>query len=335
MSIESEISETLAANLNSKVFIPYNNRFFFDDNLMARKYAEIFGIEPDENWFEAFRIATEGQGDERRKINSLISSSLLSLLMFHKLFMNDNTNDYISIKLPNIDDAVLFDKCFFEVRNRVVRFPSCVDVALYSSKQNVILFLESKFTEYTRLKKEEYYGKGYITLYTEYLRQHLSPIIETDKATFKGKEKLRIGTKSGERYIEGVKQSISHLIGLTRGPHKVGTGYYPESYHAKYSRLYGNAGKLYYGTILFDPRGMNVDCSMYEDYVKLYVDTIGSHGKELVNGICEWNNQLKKSNKKRKEEIVVLPKPLSYQDVFQTDHNRRYITNQIREFYSI
>lgn len=334
MSIESEISETLAANLNSKVFIPYNNRFFFDKNCIARKYAEIFGIEPDENWFEAFRIATEGQGDELRKINSLISSSLLSLLMFHKLFMNDNTNDYISIKLPDTDDAVLFDKCFFEVRNRVVRFPSCVDVALYSSERNVMLFLESKFTEYTRVKKEEYYGKGYITLYIEYLRQYLNHIIETEKATIKGKEKLRIGTISGERYIEGVKQSISHLIGLTRGPHKVGTGYYPESYHAEYSKLYDNAGKLYYGTILFDPRGMNVNDSMYEDYVKLYVDTIGSHGEELVDGICEWNNQQKKSYNKGKE-IVVLPNPLSYQDVFQTEPNRRYITNQIREFYLI
>ncbi len=334
MNTESEISKTLAANLNSKVFTPYNNRFFFDDNLMARKYAEIFGIEPDKNWFEAFRIATEGQGDELRKINSLISSSLLSLLMFHKLFMNDNTNDYISIKLPNFDDAVLFDKCLFEVRNRVVRFPSCVDVALYSSKQNVMLFLESKFTEYTRVKKEEYYGKGYITLYTDHLQQYLSHIIETDKAIIKGKEKLRIGTKSGERYIEGVKQSISHLIGLTRGPRQGGTGYYPESYHDEYSRLYDKADKLYYGTILFDPRGMNVDGSMYEDYVNLYVDTIGSHGKEIVAEICKWNNLPKKSYNKDKE-IEVLPNPLSYQDVFQTEPNKSYITNQIREFYSI
>ena len=79
---------------------------------------------------------------------------------------------------------------------------------------------------------------------------------------------------------------------------------------------------------------MNVDGSMYEDYVNLYVDTIGSHGKEIVAEICKWNNLPKKSYNKDKE-IEVLPNPLSYQDVFQTEPNRSYITNQIREFYSI
>lgn len=330
-TIETNISQKLANNSSLRL---YNDFQFLDDTILARQYAEMFGIMPDDSWCKAFKIVTEGQGAELYKINSLISSSLLSLLMFHKLFLNTTNDNYIYIKLPDIKEAVRFDKCFFEVRNRVVRLPSCVDVVLYSSENNVMFFLESKFTEYTRVKKEDFYGKGYITLYSSYLQPYLDNVLELGRTILKGKEKLRIRAKSGERYIEGVKQSISHLIGLIRGPFQTGTGYYPDSYHSEYSKLYDDANKLYYGTILFDPRKMNLDGSIYEDYVKLYNDTVGRYGDELVQGIRDWDRGSKKSYDKEKQ-IVVLRKPLSYQDLFRTEPNNRLITNQIKEFYNL
>lgn len=329
-SIETNISRELAQN---SPFGLYNDHQFFDETILARQYAAMFGIVPDDSWLKAFKIVTEGQGDELHKINSLISSSLLSLLMFHKLFLNKDKDTYISINLPDIDEAIRFDKCFFEVRNRVIRLPSCVDIALYSSENNVMLFLESKFTEYTRVKKEDFYGKGYITLYTKYLQPYLDNCLELNQARQKGQDKLRIAAKSGERYIEGVKQSISHLIGLVRGPFSTRAGYYPNSYHSEYSQLYDFANKLYYGTILFDPCKMNLESSMYDDYVKIYNDTVGRHGAELVNGIREWDRCSTKSYDKKKQ-IEVLREPLSYQHLFQTVHNK-LMTDQIRHFYRL
>lgn len=330
-SEEKSVIRFLAEN---SPFNTYNDYQFFDVNILVRQYSDAFGIQPDDNWFEAFKIVTEGQGDEIQKINSLISSSLLSLLTFHKLFLNTNNDIYISIKLPDIDEVVRFEKCFFEVRNRVVRFPSCVDIVLYSSENNVMLFLESKFTEYTRVKKEDFYGKGYITLYTKYLQPYLDNCLELNQMRHNGKDELQIGSKSEERYIEGIKQSISHLIGLIRGPIRTGKGYYPDSYHSEYSHLYDSANKLYYGTILFDPCKMNLESGTYKDYVKFYNDTVGKYGTELIHRIREWDRCSKKSYDKAKQ-IEVLHEPLSYQDLFMTDHNNRLITTQIKQFYHL
>ena len=221
---------------------------------MALKFAEIFGIEPNNNWIEAFKIITEGQGSEIRKINSLISSSLLSLLTFHKLFRNNNPGLCLEVKLPDNEKTVKFDQCFFEFRNKVISLPSCVDVALYSTESNILLFLESKFTEIFSTCEKALYGKGYIDLYTnKHLIDTLSSRLKIGRNKSKGKEMLSLEVNgNGKHYIEGIKQSVSHLIGLVKGPAKSGQGYYPEEYYADYRKLYNNARELYYGTILFE-----------------------------------------------------------------------------------
>lgn len=198
MGEKSEISKLLSQNLRRSNFKSYNDKYFFDENVLALKYAEIFGIEPNNNWFEAFKITTEGQGDEIRKINSLISSSLLSLLAFHKLFRN-NTDLRLEVKLPGYKDAVKFDKCLFEVRNRVITLPSCVDVALYSTESDVLLFLESKFTEFFSIHKKKTYGKGYIDLYTKYLSDVLGNCLTIGKVKSKQKEMLSLETNRNDK----------------------------------------------------------------------------------------------------------------------------------------
>lgn len=329
MTAENQISKVLAANLKSPDFTPYNDRFFFDENLLAREYAKIFGIEPDEKWFEAFRIATEGQGDEIRKINSLISSSLLSLLAFHKLYRNES-DLRLELALPG-KGTVRFDKCLFEARNKVVRRPSCVDVVLYSSESNVLLFLESKFTEYFSVSEKELYGKGYIDLYNQYLSKALSDGLEIDT----DKEKLLLKTKENkERYIEGIKQSVSHLVGLVRGPYKGGSGYYPEEYHNRYQELYNKADELFYGTILYDPKELKVDNAPFEDYVELYRGTIGAYGQEIVEGIRKWDSEPMGSHGNDKK-IAVLPEPLTYQSLFKEAANSLLLTDTVLRFYNL
>lgn len=328
---EQSVVRFLAEN---SPFKTYNDRQFFDENILARQYSDAFGIKPDAKWFEAFKIVTEGQGDEIHKINSLISSSLLSLLTFHGLFLNENKDNYLILSLPGFEKAVCFDKCLFEVRNRVVRLPSCVDVMLYSSEEKVMLLLESKFTEYTNVSDEEYYGKGYIDLYTRYIQPYLGGYLRAEKATKKGKEKLKLQSITGSKYIEGIKQSISHLIGVLRGPQLTGSGYYPSTYHDEYSKLYGEAKIVCYGTILFNPLKVGSNCAMYNDYVELYTNIIGLNGDRIVEQIRHWDNNSNTSYDKGKQ-IVVLNKPLTYQDLFDCEPNRDMVSKQIKEFYSL
>lgn len=219
MSTEKSISKRLAENLRTlkkKVLvpdndIPYNECMFFNPNTLADEYADIFEMYNDDRWKEAFKIVTEGQGGELVKINSLISSSLLSLLVFYKLFKCNGGDIALEIQLPDHNEKIKFDGCLFEVRNEVIKSPSCIDVVLYSSTSGVLLFLESKFTEYTKVKTSEEYGKGYITLYKEYLQEALKGVIEVGEE--KGKLKLTANHQK-KFYIEGIKQSISHLIGI-------------------------------------------------------------------------------------------------------------------------
>lgn len=56
MSEENEISKILARNLRRKDFVPYSDKSFLNENALALKYAEIFGIEPNNNWVEAFKL---------------------------------------------------------------------------------------------------------------------------------------------------------------------------------------------------------------------------------------------------------------------------------------
>lgn len=326
---EQSVVKFLAEN---SPFKTYNDHQFFNENVLARQYSEAFGIKPNAKWDEAFKIVTNGQGDEIHKINSLISSSLLSLLAFHGLFLNENKEIFIT--LPGFDKTVHFDKCLFEVRNRVVRFPSCVDVMLYSSEQKVMLLLESKFTEYMNVSEQEYYGKGYIDLYTKYIQSYFDGYLHAEKGTKKGKEKLKLQSETGSKYIEGIKQSISHLIGVIRGPQLTIKGYYPSTYHNEYSSLYNEAKIVYYGTILYNPQKMNINCSLYNDYVELYTNTIGLNGEKIVEQIRLWDNNSVKSYDNGKQ-IVVLSNPLTYQDVFDYETNRKMISKQIIEFYSL
>lgn len=332
MSANDFISNQLAINLRQKIgFDPYDNNKFFDPNTLARKYAEIFGIKPNDTWLEAFRIVTAGQGGEINKINSLISSSLLSLLVFHKLFLGSDTNVAIEIQLPINGEKrkVAFNLCLFEVRNKVIKTPSCVDVVLYSEDNHILLFLESKFVEYHVTTFEEKYGKSYIDLYHNYLNEFLKENLELGDR----KDKLIIKAKQDKCYIEGIKQTISHLIGLVKGPSVGGRGYYPQKYYTEYSKLYHDATELYYGTILYDPSGLKVDDKLYNDYKTLYINTIGKHGFGIVDGIREWCKAIS-PNEKRKD-IVILNTPLTYQSLLKDDPlYKNVLPENVIKFYN-
>lgn len=325
------LADKLKENLKETHPSTSGKPLFFDENLdkalYAREFANLFSIPENDRdlFYEAFKVAMEGQGDELSDVNSLISSALLSLLTFYPLFGNTDKSKYLTI------NGEQYYRCFFEVRNRVINRPSSVDVALISVDEKKILFLESKLSEYangvgTSLELGKSYKslyEGENGLYTLALCDYLNMEVENGTPILKsldGKEKI---------YIEGIKQSISHLIGLVRGPQFYKQGYYPEDYYKEYEKFYSKAEVLEYATILFDPTAFNVNTQEFKDYSELYSKTIIEHGKEIVDCIKSWDN----GESEYKKRIEILDRILTYQGLLSDENNRRLIAESVLKYY--
>lgn len=220
--MRKEIEQILSQQIGTKHKSSSGSRLFFPENMMSEKYRNLFGIK-DEGFDEAFRVVTGGVGNELSKINSLTSSSLLSLAVFYPLF-NKSVKEPLTLSVNG--NLISFTKCFFEVRNKVIKLPSCIDVVLLSDDRKTLLFLESKFLEYEDTTGKATYGKGYYSLYSEYLNNYLTGI----KVESENKERTQLTSEKGI-YIEGIKQSISHLIGLVRGPKVETAECYSKEFH--------------------------------------------------------------------------------------------------------
>lgn len=121
-----------------KVLSKSGAELLFDNDLFTALFRERFGVssENKEAFNAAFQAVTEGVGQEITKINSVVSSALLPLLVLYKLYI---PKEGISIILKVGGETKKFTRAFFEVRNKVIGLPSCVDVALVSSDGNTML----------------------------------------------------------------------------------------------------------------------------------------------------------------------------------------------------
>jgi len=157
----------------------------------------IFGNYMSEEFQKMF---LEGDGNElASKACAVHSSSMLGYNFFH----------YVSRKPLTIDfgdnQKISYTKVRFEVKMRVFKGrsrPANMDIVLFNDKGD-ILFIESKFLEYlstgdfsisdTYKKPETYYCMG----------EKWASFISSLKTDIKG------------QYWGGIKQEISHMIGLT------------------------------------------------------------------------------------------------------------------------
>lgn len=317
--MRKQIANALAKNLErprsqtSKNGVP----LFFEEIKGSDEYAELFGIEDKELFNKAFKSVTEGMGKEIYKINSLESSSLLCLLTFFPLYSQQCD---LTLSLPEIG-TVTFNRCFYEVRNKVIGMPSCVDVALQSKDGKILLYLESKLSEFEDdTDTEEDYGISYFPLYqklTDMLNAvHFNLDIEKNMMRLKSNNKV---------YIEGIKQTISHLIGLVKGPkHKIDTSY--DS--TEYEEAYKGAETLVYGTILLNPATIGIDTTAFESYKNLYADFAKTKDTTLP-AIRQWAH---KSD--RNKRIIILPEIMTYQCFFSQEYLSK-LSERIRKFYAI
>ena len=285
--------------------IAFSNKTLID--FVGDKIALSFDINKNKDTFaKKFQMACSGTGDELKKITTLHSSSLCALLFF---FNVDNKK----LVIPSLSEYE-FTESYFEFQNKVIRSPSNIDVVLLGKNiktgKKVILFLESKFSEYIT-------GTGKIEVSESYFKSdcYSAPIyncIEKDKSFDFKKEN---GFNNSKKYNEGIKQMISHYYGIRY--FMEGDFFKDNEDVYKNIREYG-AEEIILGEILFDnfakTSGLTEKLNNYkDDYSKL----AGIINKEYKND----------EKKPENIEFKVLEKSLSYSELDISDFPK------IKKFY--
>ena len=270
----------------------------------------IFGI--NESARGLFEAATSGDGNEKSRILTLHSSSLLAFLCF-----NGVANHPITI------DGIVYDEVMFEVKNNVINNSpgkSNIDVLLMGENRKKLLFLESKFTEYLSGGKvtlsphryEEFYSMLTEKNNFRFSAGYLPVNSKTDKSQ-KTQYALYKGKKTSE-YLEGIKQAFSHLLGIATGPAKKQT----KGNEDYTSSLLENADEIKFASIVF-----NCDNDKFEKYDDLY--------KSVFENSDVIKDTIKDVLKKRELKLTIVPHLLQYQEVFQAN----FLHEKVREFYRV
>lgn len=192
---------------------PSDNSFSFvvDEHDKCKSLIEIFGIKNEELFREKYNQAINGDGNEKKRINVLHSSSLAALLFFYGI----DENHPLKLEIEGIDYT--FDRSFFEVKTVVKgTHQSNMDVVLEGKNvqgESVALFLECKFSEY--LNSGKYAGisaEVYKQAYTDlglFKPSTLEPIMAREE-----NGELELMTSKPYHYCAGIKQMISHYMGV-------------------------------------------------------------------------------------------------------------------------
>ena len=212
-----------------------NTKFVSNGSCFKETLKNMFGVDVDCKLYDSVVL---GEGHESEKIDTIYSSSLQSLLVFHNVM-----NKPIGIVLKNGDDGIKFNKVFFEQKNKVIGYPSSIDVVLVNDAEKVIVFIESKLFEIVRdsIDKERYkkHNKAFPKVIgVSYLSEDNSSIYSMFGASNIKEEFNKIGISLPDRpkkhnelkkedaipieplsenryvYSEGIKQIIAHLIGI-------------------------------------------------------------------------------------------------------------------------
>lgn len=278
--------------------------------------ADVFGVQNKELFGIKYDEAISGSGKEQKKITTLHSSSLCSLLIFY----NVSEENPLLLKLDG--KIVKFTKSVFEYKNVVISNPSNIDVVLLGTCEKaggkrVILFLESKFSEYycnTALKhciSKAYLDTGIISgrIYNDE-RMESDLGLKLDTVSDDNNFSLCSDTR---QYLHGIKQMISHYVGVVNFSKR--NFYINQRTEAQKAvgEYYDSNTSLYLGTIVFDDKiGELDDC--YVNYAKRY------HSLAEIFNSCRPDNI----------PLTVLPEVLNY-SLFK--NNNYTLEAKIKEFY--
>lgn len=265
--------------------------------------AIIFGLKSG-LFGEKYLQAISGDGHEARRIRTLHSSSLISLLCFYGV----SEERPLHLSFDNRD--VLFTETSFEVKNPVgidengKNHESNMDVVLtgkdVKTHKPVILFLESKFSEYLSWGtysgiSNHVYGEIYSQLSRGKCLERMGLKYENDSDN-KGYSTLSSITGRTRHYAGGIKQMISHYLGVG---------------NAAESKEY-KGYDIYLGEILYRfPDSIDHKGHRFRDYDHLY--------RVLAEGLNELSEG----------RFKTLGYCLTYQDVFKAFD----LDDSVRAFY--
>lgn len=169
----------------------------------------------DSFFSQSFREACSGDGMEKKRIATLHSSSLLSLLFFHTV----NNENAIQIDCGKGTKGCFTGKKFEHQNEIKPGHCSNIDVKLNDNKNKITLFLESKYSEY--LSNGKYSGISN-EVYLDYYKDILQ-ILEKIGLTIRQKDdqSFDLCARKGytKHYAGGIKQMISHWIGAISYAH--------------------------------------------------------------------------------------------------------------------
>ncbi|MDE6162647.1 MAG: hypothetical protein K2F98_03840, partial [Bacteroides sp.] len=271
-----------------------------------------FDIPETEAFKTAYDQVASGQGNESENLLTIHSSALLALLCFYRV----EAGNSLSIEC----DGTLyeFDKVFFEVENIVIDphdRPSSIDVALYSTKNKVLLLLESKFTEPINGSNLKDIGEKYFNRLKLLSKSGIRFIDKTHKFDC---AKVTIGKRERLIYYDGIKQMIAHLIGAETGPVRLPDG--KKVKQEKYATCFDEAQKIYLGCILVNDSDLfeKTEYEMISNYIELYEQSM-----TILTETIEGQN---------KGRLHLLTKPMTYQEVFANEKPKYRLPEKIMKF---
>lgn len=313
------------SQFDERIHIGKNGAQAFSCSPQKRKEKlwHIFGDDPNipKPFIDAFDNAAHGF--EKRRITQLNSSSLLALLCFWNVSKNN----------PILINGIKYTEVYFEVENEVFDHDSSVDILLVSHKESTWLYLESKFTEPLNPGNQLWLSEKYHNTYqhiSDYLNLEISKP-EKRKHKKRGEEVVRDEfkiTQNRKRYYGGIKQMVSHIIGVLKGASDNARSEYREVYKK------GLPKSILIGTILYDFTTTDAEefKTPYKDYVPFYEECFSSQNvriliskiKDCIEGICV----------NKEFSVSVLPTVLTYQDIFRKQ-NPNFLMSNVSIFYRI
>lgn len=315
-NLEADVEKTILRRRpsdNSFCFIKYKER----EGVVLKKLKEVFGIDSD-TFDTKFREAISGNGQEIKRISILHSSSLAALLLLYSVSKNH------PLKCQLEGENYKFDNCYFEVKTEVINSPSNMDVVLVgknSEGKDVIFFLESKFSEYLNTGMCNDISIAYKDKYEELGLMANNAIEGLLFGEGIGKDNvkcLQIKSSNGTpQYCSGIKQMISHYIGVTNFIDKGAEALDPKqkSHLNEIVKLRNNGAEIILGEVLF----------AFDDKV--------DKGKTKFSRYSSIYRDLAKvlELKKKSSRLHILPEVLTYQELLK-DFT---IDSKVKDFYQL
>ena len=329
--IKSSITSFMMSNITSAIATDLANAFDIKDESKRALFTQ------------KTEQACSGSGEEALKITTMHSSSLCSLLCFYGI----SDKNKLEIKLED-EKTYVFTESFFEFQNEVIkgRSPSNMDVVLVGYEkeninQKVVLFLESKFTEYHSLSSSMSIANSYLAntygkvIYNKLEKRGIYNIITSnkqDEKEFKFSVPQNQTQKNGKKvskenaYLEGIKQMISHYIGvrnLLDG--NIVSSRNCDIHNEIVKDINEKGAKVLLGTIIFE------DLYQESKYFNKYKDRYEEIAK-ILNEVSRLSDNEK--NITSTEQLTILEKPLTYAGVFLSEEGKQFeLDEKVKKYY--